>query len=174
MPAQSFLAANHSALVHIGHVSVPSRDPAQARQRDRRDRRTGGHNDQNRHNCGERRPAPAPTPEFLPRGNDLRSDRLAAKETTELVRQFLRRRIAALGTFSQTFEADGFQIAGCGGIQQAGANRLDLEDLSKRVRERFSTNGGRAVSSDRGWRRGIDIALRADSTPLSIACSGGK
>src|SRR6266705_2484555 len=83
-------------LIHFGRVNVPSRQPLNARQRDGCDRRTGGHNDQQRQGRGERRPPPAPTPDILAPGDDLRADRLVAKEATELVRQFLRRRIAAL------------------------------------------------------------------------------
>ena len=79
----------------------------------------------------------------------------------------MRRRIAALGSLFQTFEADGFQIARSGGIQQAGSDRLELEDLSKRVRGRFAQErraGGQQLIED--GAEGIDIALRADSAPL--------
>src|SRR6266542_1768287 len=91
-------------LIHFGRVHVPSSLPLKARQRDGGDRRTRGQNGQQCDGRRERWVVPVPKPDLLARRGAPRTDRLAAEETSDLVRQFLSRRMAALGIFFQAFE----------------------------------------------------------------------
>src|SRR5882724_8534967 len=52
-------------LIHFGRVNVPSSLPLKARQRDGRDRRTRGQNDQQRDGRRERRVMSVPKPDLL-------------------------------------------------------------------------------------------------------------
>ena len=127
----------------------------------------GNHSDQHEHSQAQSRhrwTSPANTPEPLHLADRPRLDRFIQQEAIQVIRQLLRRGVAAAWLLFQALQADRFQVARRSRVQRARRHRLVVRDLSQRFVNRFAGEGRLGGQQEiKNCAQRIDIARRSNN-----------